>query len=968
MTANDIMAIPQAALTTRLAMALAYAQRGWAVFPVFGLQDGACVCKFEHDAQYNGAHPHLGYSYRDATCDYDTIAKWFKQWPHMNFGVATGREIANNKKMLIIIETPAAAVLSEEAVAKVAAVIGVNFSIAGIVLTPQGTRHVYAEICADHDLNISAIKGIKVQAKEGQAWGACSLHHTGAAYQWVGAPLDVPCLSDAVNHAHNGAADDPAVAIDANEAQPAEDENSPAVVVPNDFQATANAVTKRIAANRAIAAEYMAAGFKLCSIATGTKGPKTTGWQDNPITLDQVNHQGLGLIHALSGTCAIDLDNYESAVAWLEIRGIDLRALLADDHAVQIKSGRPNHGKLVYRLPKGIMPLVTAQVKTPDKSMMIEFRCASSNGTGCQDVLPPTIHPETGKAYDWAGAGDFNNLPDLPQELLKVWQDLLAAPSATTTSASVGMSPAYRLVEGGRNTALFKIGGNMARQGLSPESIRAALSIENKKRCTPPLPEAEVTSIANSAAKNSHGAKEAAALAACSGDDEEALQMAEKAVADDDQEVRVLDEGHVSLSQLPLVMRDIAAWNMRTARTVQPAFAICTALAACAGVIARDFVGAGGSYSNMYYVVVGPTACGKENALKTVNKIIGAYDADRLAGKPTSDSSMLTVLNRNPASTFVIDELGEVLQGVFDPKAASHHARVGTALMELYTKGGETYRGTEYAIQEAKPGGRPRNDIVSPCPSLFGATTATTLYKAMSFDAISSGFLPRILPFRAPDKIPMPNVDFEAAPMPESILNWLTAIKERKEVHAGKLKQKGDLFGASNSNHMPIEVPYSPAAHALSVKAQIEIVERRNGDVDEVEGSMLTRTVENASRIALALALADDPAAVEVSAEHFTLALAIVTHAAANFTADIRDKLHGSQYAKIETSAYNQILTYFKKNKKAITERILVDRCKVYGAAAPRDRGQAINALVRQGKITQGTGRTGTVITYLPRG
>ena len=968
MTANDIMAIPQAAPTTRLAMALAYAQRGWAVFPVFGLQDGACVCKFEHDAQYNGAHPHLGYSYRDAICDYGTIANWFKQWPHMNFGVATGREIANNQKTLIIIETPTAADLSEDSVAKVAAYIGNNLSVAGVVLTPQGTRHVYAEIGSDHGLDFSGIKGIKVQAKDGHVFGAGTLHHTGATYQWMGPPLDVPCLSDAATTLNAGPIGDPAAAVEADPAPSAAVQSSMKQVPATDFQATAKAVTERIAANRAIAAEYAAAGFKLCRIAIGSKGPKYENWQNKPISVDQVSHEGLGLIHALSGTCAIDLDHYESAVAWMENHRIDLPALLADDDAVRINSGRPNRGKLVYRLPKGIKPLVTAQVKTSEGSMMIEFRCAASNGKGCQDVLPPTIHPETGKAYEWAGAGDFNNLPDLPQDLLKVWQDLLAASSATTTPAKAGVPLAYRMVEGGRNTALFKMAGNMARQGLSLESIRAALSIENKNRCTPPLPEGEITSIANSAAKNSHGAKEAAAVAASSDNSEEALQMAEKAVADDDQEARVLNEGHVSLSQLPLVMRDIAAWNMHTARTVQPAFAICTALAACAGVIARDFVGAGGSYSNMYYVVVGPTACGKENALKTVNKIIGAYDADRLAGKPASDSSMLTVLNRNPASTFIIDELGEVLQGVFDPKAASFQARIGTALMELYTKGGEVYRGIEYAIQDAKPGGRPRADIISPCPSLFGATTATTLYKAMSFDAISSGFLPRILPFRAPDKIPMPNVDFEAAPMPESIQSWLAAIKERKEAHATTLKQKGDLFGAGTSSHIPIDVPYSPAAHALSVKAQIDIVERRNGDVDEVESSMLTRTVENASRIALTLALADDPAAVEVSADHFTLAMAIVNHATANFTADIRDKLHGSQYAKIETSAYNQILAYFKKNKKAITERILVDRCKVYGAAAPRDRGQAINALVRQGKVTQGTGRTDTVITYLPRG
>jgi hypothetical protein len=737
--------------------------------------------------------------------------------------------------------------------------------------------------------------------------------------------------------------------------------------VVTEFQAIAQATTVRMAVNRAFAAEYMDVGFKLCRIAAGTKGPKTKGWQDNPITLDQVNHEGLGLIHALSGTCAIDLDNFESAVAWFEARDIDLRALLEADDAVQIRSGVPNRGKLVYRLPGDVAPLPLVQVKNVDGSMLIEFRCAATDGAGCQDVLPPTIHPRTGKPYEWAGAGDFKTLSVLPPAIHALWQSMLATKTAMTSPPTeVTVSGVYRIAEGGRNTALFKLAGNAARLGMSQQGIRAALLIENQKRCQPPLPDREVETIAKSAATNSYGAKEAARLAQMGEPSMEALELAKKAVEEENEQFGSFET--VAVSELPVVMRHIADWNARTARTIQPAFALCTALSACAGVLARDFVGAGGSYTNLYIIAVGPTASGKENALDTVSKIIDVYDWTRRAGKPASDSGVLTVMNRNPASTFLIDELGEVMQSVFDPSAASHQARIGTVLMELYTKGGKNYRGTEYAMQEAKSGGRPRGDVFSPCPSIFGATTATTLYKGLSYEAIHSGFLPRILVFRASDQIPMPNVRCEQMAMPESVENWMNAIKERVEAYA-KVKQKpGDMVSAANNQHMPIRVPFSTAAQALYEQAMIAVVNRRNTSNNELESNMLSRLVENACRVALTLALASDPWADEVGAEQWQLALAIATQATNAFMTDIRANLFDSKHAKVEALAYKQIVKFFKENARPISERTLVDRCTSYRAATQKDREQTIKALEAQGKITKQQGRNTNTVLYLPRG
>ena len=53
-------------------------------------------------------------------------------------------------------------------------------------------------------------------------------------------------------------------------------------------------------------AEYAAAGWRLCAIDRGRKSPTYDGWNTTPIPADAVpGLDGAGLLHALSGTCAV---------------------------------------------------------------------------------------------------------------------------------------------------------------------------------------------------------------------------------------------------------------------------------------------------------------------------------------------------------------------------------------------------------------------------------------------------------------------------------------------------------------------------------------------------------------------------------------------------------------------------------------------------------------------------------------
>lgn len=172
--------------------------------------------------------------------------------------------------------------------------------------------------------------------------------------------------------------------------------------------------------------EYIAHGWKLCGIDRGFKAPVYDDWNLSKKVIEEDEAEGLdgaGLLHALSGTCALDIDDLEVARPWLAERGVDIDGLLKEPESVRIDSGRYNRAKLLYRMK---LPMRTLS----PKGSGIELRCATADGNSMQDVLPPTIHPDTKKPYAWRYGDEllahWSNLPAIPAALLALWRQLAA--------------------------------------------------------------------------------------------------------------------------------------------------------------------------------------------------------------------------------------------------------------------------------------------------------------------------------------------------------------------------------------------------------------------------------------------------------------------------------------------------------------------------------------------------------------
>jgi hypothetical protein len=241
------------------------------------------------------------------------------------------------------------------------------------------------------------------------------------------------------------------------------------------------------------------AGHALVPIPFGCKGPRTDEWQlrENALTGSAAAARfvgmNAGLLHAWSRTCAIDVDNLDTASGWLSARGVDLEALFMRDDAVTVSSGRPNRGKLIYKLPDGVAPLRSLVRDEFKHESGMEWRCASSTGDSMQDVIAGQ-HPD---GMPYAMRGDVAHMPLLPAALLALWQALLLN-GAERATASQAKTPGDAIPKGARNDTLTSLAGTMRRRGMSPEAITAALLAENAARCDPPLPEANVCRIARS--------------------------------------------------------------------------------------------------------------------------------------------------------------------------------------------------------------------------------------------------------------------------------------------------------------------------------------------------------------------------------------------------------------------------------------------------------------------------------------
>ena len=150
-------------------------------------------------------------------------------------------------------------------------------------------------------------------------------------------------------------------------------------------------------------------GFHLVPIDPGQKFPSAKDWGNNCITdtdaaelyYDQNANWNMGLALGPSRMCSLDIDCHESFQAIIDEFGINPDELWS----YPTIQGRDKGRRIMFRVPDGVsLPYCKLNWKREDdraKSYTVFELRSACDGSQKQDVLPPSIHPDTGKPYKW---------------------------------------------------------------------------------------------------------------------------------------------------------------------------------------------------------------------------------------------------------------------------------------------------------------------------------------------------------------------------------------------------------------------------------------------------------------------------------------------------------------------------------------------------------------------------------------
>lgn len=205
-------------------------------------------------------------------------------------------------------------------------------------------------------------------------------------------------------------------------------------------------------------------GIAIVPIEPGRKFPRTKDWGERTLTDPQFaeafykSNPDWNMGAALHGSqlCSLDIDCHESFKTICDAFNIDLDLLVQDHPTIQ---GKAPGMRVMFRVPAGMqLPYCKLNWRPetdPDgekhKDLMAQARAAkeagnleleaelreqakpfamytvfefrsATDGSQKQDVLPPSIHPETGQPYIWLTKPN-GPIPEPPAWLLTIWQE-----------------------------------------------------------------------------------------------------------------------------------------------------------------------------------------------------------------------------------------------------------------------------------------------------------------------------------------------------------------------------------------------------------------------------------------------------------------------------------------------------------------------------------------------------------------
>lgn len=196
----------------------------------------------------------------------------------------------------------------------------------------------------------------------------------------------------------------------------------------------------------------------------------------------------------------------------------------------------------------------------------------------------------------------------------------------------------------------------------------------------------------------------------------------------------------------------VAQWLEQGNPVANPAASIGSVLAFSAALCGRTWTtgGAVDDGINLYVCLLCPSGGGKEWMWSGLQRLVVAAGLRDDVGhiispQPASEPSLADTLSESPSTVIRLSEVGLWLQRILSSRGSGPEKGIELALLDLYSR---AQRGSVY--QAARRTKEERKTISEPSVSVFGDSTLTSIYLALSDNAAQSGLVGRFLFLEAP--------------------------------------------------------------------------------------------------------------------------------------------------------------------------------------------------------------------------
>ena len=320
------------------------------------------------------------------------------------------------------------------------------------------------------------------------------------------------------------------------------------------------------------------------------------------------------------------------------------------------------------------------------------------------------------------------------------------------------------------------------------------------------------------------------------------------------------------------LLRDLTIYIDEAANMRSEQGAFGAALAMLGTILSRKVeIAETGLRTNIYVVGTAESGAGKSSAMNAMLRACDEFGvSDRMAGSDfTSGAAILREMDGGKPKLFSIDEFGDVIRRVLNPRAAAHERDIGRILKDMYSAASGVYRGKSYANQD-------RQDLVEPHLSLYGVSTHEAFWEGIDGKSFNDGLLARFI------SIPIGSTE----PQTPSYGRY-DAVAEGVRAVCAAGQAKGNLAGAVDAP-VPAKLDTALFCRWMDDRARFQRFSDHAAR-ESIPGapSIINRICENGMKIAMINAAGRDPESPIITDDDYDLGIAVAHWSAISMICDI---------------------------------------------------------------------------------